>query len=106
VSDLIKREDVLREVRKFRLSLGAGGGIGIAGAHNAEMELGIGGPLLDAIEDAIAALPAEPADKPMPEWGGREPEDFGHNDCAVCDEARRRKIGGWFDPNSHGRGGI
>ena len=57
-------------IKKARSGLGAAGGVGVPGAHNAQLELSIGGPLLDHIEDALeelesrasAELPEEPTE--------------------------------------------
>lgn len=46
---------------KARNSLGAAGGTGVAGAHYSELELKIGIPLLDWIEDQLEQLATTPS---------------------------------------------
>jgi hypothetical protein len=105
MTDLIKREDVLYAFDELMLEVRHQFGLREDYQDNQDVEV-----LAARLREIIAALPAEPAPSTDIEdtlgSDNGEPEDWGHDDCEVCNEARRRKLGGWFDPNSHGRGGL
>ena len=86
-----------REVlKRARDGLGAGGHVGVSGHGQRELEITIGGALLDHVEDELAALAAQPTREAVLDLAVRlvNAVECGGYSGLSCEDVAE---GNWFD---------